>query len=75
MSLGEGLFDGIEHGPQDVELELQYLECAFLLFTGLEVIERDLQAVFNIALRERDTRAEIGQVGRASCRERVYGLV
>src|SRR5579864_3671236 len=63
-SCRESLFDGIQHGPQDVELELQDLQRALLLLTRPEVIEGHRETVLHIALRERDARAEVGEASR-----------
>jgi hypothetical protein len=50
---------GIEHGPQDIEFELQNSQRVFLLFPGDEIIQGDAQAVFNIAARFIEPAAKI----------------
>jgi hypothetical protein len=47
-------FDGIEHRPQSVELEAQDVECTLSCVRCLEVVQRDVEAVFDIALSERE---------------------
>src|SRR4030081_377369 len=52
---------GIEHRPQHVQLELQDVERALLLFASMEVFQRQRQPVLDVAPRLRKPVAEILQ--------------
>ncbi|EAA20316.1 hypothetical protein, partial [Plasmodium yoelii yoelii] len=56
-----GEVHGVQHRPQDVELELEDFQGPFLLFAGLEMIQRDFDAVLDIAAGLSHPLAEIGQ--------------
>src|SRR5690606_35093112 len=49
----------VVHLPEHVELELKDLERALLRGPGREMLERELQAVLDVALREPDAALEI----------------
>src|SRR5688572_26137876 len=49
----------IEHRPQHVELELQDLQGALLLFPRFEVVQRYLKTVLDVASRFRQPLAEV----------------
>eukprot|EP00952_Eustigmatos_sp_NYUAD-ZCMA_P000845 3565-Eustigmatos_ZCMA.PRE.1 len=59
--MGVGLLDGIEHRPEDVELELQDVQRTLLLLWRAEGVERHAQAVLDIARGQWNARAEIRQ--------------
>src|ERR1700733_1688474 len=42
------VFDGIEHGPEQVKFQFQQLQGATLGIAGPEVFQRDAQAVLNV---------------------------
>ncbi|MFM2111947.1 MAG: hypothetical protein RLZZ271_607 [Pseudomonadota bacterium] len=54
-----GFFYAIKHGPQNIEFELENLKRTLLLRRRAEMIQRDSQAMFNIAARQWDPVAEI----------------
>ena len=55
------LFDGVEHGPQDVELELQNVQRPMLRGAGGEALQRDLQPVRHVPARQRNEAPEVSQ--------------
>ena len=63
-----GALHRIEHRPQHVELELQDLERALLLLARAEMVERDREAMLDVAPRLRSAGAEVLQSPRVDPR-------
>ena len=55
---------GIQHAPEDVEFELKNIQHALLGFSRLVVLERDAQAMLDVAARFLQAFAEVAVTGR-----------
>ena len=61
LAVNIGQPHGIQHGPQDIQLELQDFQRPFLLLPGLEMFQGDGKSVFHIATGLTDPLAKIRQ--------------
>jgi hypothetical protein len=50
---------GVEHGPQNIKLELEDEQHPLLQFSGIEMAERDAQPMHDIAWRFVEAAAEV----------------